>query len=128
MSTVRDGRLARVRRAVDREHAEPIRVEPQLVGDFGAAADPARPAFDAEAVPVTGSGADRNLSGGKALDWTARVAGQGMTLAVDPSRWPAAASVRAGDLVTLGDRGTRFEVARVDPNGRSRLMWSLTQR
>lgn len=128
MSTVRADRLARVRRAVDREHAEPIRVEPQIVGDFGATLDPDRPAFDAEAVPVTARGADRNLSGGNTIDWTARIAGQGLTLAVDPVRWPAASSVRIGDIVSLTDRDTRFEVARVDPNGRARLMWSLTQR
>jgi hypothetical protein len=128
MTTIRDDRLARLRGAVDRELAEAIRVEPQIAGDFGSMADPARPAFEAAAVPRTGAGGDRNLSGGRAMDWTARVATQVFAVAIDATAWPRAATVRTGDRVVLTERGTAFEVARVDPHGRSRLVWSLTQR
>lgn len=112
MTSTREARLARVRGAVDREHAEPIRVLPTRPGDFGAIDDPDRVAFDAVAIPIVSEASERNLSGGRAID---------------PAAWPLAPSVRVGDAVVLVDRDATFEVARVDRDGRSRLVWRLSR-
>lgn len=127
MTTTRAARLARVRGAVDREHGEPIRVLPKIVGDFGRTDDPDRAAFDAVGVPIVAAASERNLSGGRALGWTAQVAVQPVALAVDPVAWPAAPTVVVGDAVELVARSVTFEVARVDRDGRSRLVWSLAR-
>ncbi len=125
MTSLRAARLARVRGAVDREHGEPVRIEPKILGEFGRADDPARPAFDAVGVPIVSTGTQRNLSGGRAMDWTAQVGVQAVALAIDASAWPRAGTVGVGDAVLFTERGAAFEVVRIDRDGRSRLLWRL---
>jgi hypothetical protein len=60
------------------------------------------------------------------MDWSARLPTQPMQIRIDALTYPAAAAVVIGDRVDLLDRGLAFEVARVDPNGRTRLIWSLS--
>lgn len=54
------------------------------------------------------------------------VHGADFQFSVDTQRYPAAASAKQGDLLTLDD-ARRFEIASVRPDGLSRRVFSLTK-
>lgn len=121
-------RLARVRKAVDREIAEAVRVVPMRAASqyAGPSPDPAREVLDLAGVLHVGEGDQTNLDGGMKTSWMARIPVGKAEVHVDPVRFPAILEVRQGDRIEAVDRGgVAFEVARIDRNRRNRLTLRL---
>lgn len=120
-------RLARVRASVDRELADLLTAHPQRLSQYGGAApDPDRPAFDLAGILLVGEGGESDLSGGNSGTWLARIPVGEAELQLDPAGWPAARNLRKGDLVVATQRGGAvYEIARVDPPRRNRIVLRL---
>ncbi|MEI2386038.1 hypothetical protein [Breoghania sp. JC706] len=120
--------LAALRRVVDAELGETVRVEPMRRGQYNTVPDPDRPAFDIDEAHLRVSGGQDDLGGVGSRSWSTLVAGGEAELHVDPDAYPAALTLRKGDQVVATDRlgAPRFEVARVDPDQRNRLVLQMS--
>jgi hypothetical protein len=106
---------------------EDAKVMPGNMGDERWEADPSRPAFDVIIHPVFSTGDETSLAGGRTNGWMARLAIGPASVEVDFIAYPAALSTKAKDRLTLTARNATFEIARVDRQGRDRLVWSLVR-
>lgn len=121
-------RLARVRGAVDGMIGDGLRFTPQAgASQYKAAGpDPDRPAFDVICPFAVGTGEAVDVGGGSRASWAAQIPAGEAEAHIDPDAYPAALRLRKGDRVVALDRsGAKFEVARVDPGQRNRLIVRL---
>lgn len=116
--------------AIDRVFHERALLTPLAASSpYGAAAaDPARPAFEAMVgVEIRENRfASQGVAGHDGGSWDARVPSAIVMLHVSTVDVPQAASLRAGDLVSLLDRGgAHYRIARPDRGQRDRLTFVL---
>jgi hypothetical protein len=115
--------------AVDANHAESVTATPMLAAtQYGSPVpDPGRAAFDMVGV-LRVPGAD----GSSGFDRPAqerdrvRVPVGVPTFRVDPDRYPAALTLKAGDVLTATDRGgDRYRITAIDPRMIARRVFKL---
>lgn len=113
---------SRVIEAVDRTFSETIRLSFFARQDV----DSTRPATEIRAVLRVGGGDERNLGGGFAQEWRARVAAGKAELHIDRNAYPDLI-VRSDDRVCAVDRPGQpwFQVLRIDDRGDTRLVLAL---
>lgn len=112
-------------RAVDRVHAERVRIIPQHRGNYAAGPDPSRPAADLPG-PLR-IGASENDGGGARRNFTSTIPVGRAELHLDRALLPEGFVVRQGDLVIALDRPgePRFEVLKPEPDHVARLVLKL---
>ena len=119
-------RLARVDRAIDRVMAETVRIVPVVEGDFGgAAADPARPAFEVDAV-VTILRGETDLGGSAQHLRNVQVRTARAEAQIDRRHLPAGVEIRKSDRLIAIDQGLVFRIERLDSEHPGRLALELT--
>lgn len=124
-------RLARVRRAVDANFGDTVRVTPMLRGGrdaqyLGRVADPDRPSFECIAILQVKAGDTSGQARPANEDEALRMPVGDIFLHVDPDTYPDILGVTNGDVVEALDRGgERFEVIRPDRRMRNRMVFRL---
>lgn len=101
--------LKAMNRALDAHLGEPATITPMAGGDFGFAADPARPAFDAVVLAH-----EIEQSGAQVEHSQTYVAYSEWHIEIRRSNLPAIYSVRKGDDIYLPDRRLRLRINRIE--------------
>lgn len=122
-------RLTRVRKSLDTNWGDEVRAIPRETSQYsGSIDDASRPQFDFIGLLLIGEGKSSNLDGGLRSSWRARIPTGQAELRVDVSVYPAAEALREGDHIVATNRdGALFEINRIDPDQRNRLVFVLTR-